>query len=80
MQPTVFLSANCVKAYQLEAKDSEIKSYSLCLGTMNFGIKDFTVDNIKNNNNNNKKTTTKKTNKKNNKQIEWKNVRFFCLL
>ena len=39
-----FLSTNGLKIYQLKVKDSEIKSYSLCLGIISKG---FTVVNMK---------------------------------
>ena len=39
-----FLYVDGVKVYQFKVKDSEIKPYCLCLGSIS---KDFTVDNIK---------------------------------
>ena len=39
-----FLFVNAAKIYQFKAKDSEIKTYTLCLGNIS---KDFTVDNMK---------------------------------
>ena len=39
-----FLYANGIKIHQFKAKKFEIRSYSLCLGSIS---KDFTVDNMK---------------------------------
>ena len=39
-----FWYVNAVKMYQFKAKDSEIKSYLLCVGNI---LKDFTVHNMK---------------------------------
>ena len=39
-----FLLVNATKIYQFKAKNSEIKSYTLCLGNIS---KDFTVNNLK---------------------------------
>ena len=39
-----FLFVNATKIYQFRAKDSEIKPYSLCLGSIS---KDFTANSIK---------------------------------
>ena len=39
-----FLFVNTKKIYQFKAKDSEIKSYALCLGNIS---KDFTINNMK---------------------------------
>ena len=43
MEATV-LFVNAMKIYQLKAKNSEIKPYSLCLGNIS---KDFTANNMK---------------------------------
>ena len=40
-----FLFVNDTKIYQIKAKDSETKYYTLCLGNIS---KDFTIDNMKN--------------------------------
>ena len=40
-----FLFVNAVKMYQFKAKDSEIKTYILCLGNI---LKDFTLNSMKN--------------------------------
>ena len=39
-----FLFVNATKIYQSKARDSEIKSYPLCLGNI---LKDFTANNMK---------------------------------
>ena len=39
-----FLFVDATKIYQLKTKDSEIKTYSSCLGNIS---KDFTIDNMK---------------------------------
>ena len=39
-----FLIVNATKIYQLKAKDSEIRDYTLCLGNI---LKYFTVNNMK---------------------------------
>ena len=39
-----FLSVNATKMYQLKAKDSEIKDYTVCLGNI---FKGFTINNMK---------------------------------
>ena len=39
-----FLFVNATKIYQCKAKESEVKDYALCLGTI---WKDFTVNNLK---------------------------------
>ena len=39
-----FLFVNATKTYQLKAKDSDIKPYTLCLGNIS---RDFTIDNVK---------------------------------
>lgn len=44
MVVTVFLYVNSVRTYQFKAKHSEMKQYTLCLGSIS---KDFTVDNLK---------------------------------
>ena len=44
MWSTVFLYANDETIHQFKAKDSEIKSYTLCFGNIS---KDFTVNNMK---------------------------------
>ena len=41
-----FLFVNATKKYQIKAKDSEIKDYALCLGSIS---KDFTINNMKKN-------------------------------
>ena len=43
MEATVYL-VNATKIYQFKAKDSEIKTYPLCLNNIS---KDFTIDNMK---------------------------------
>ena len=39
-----FLFVNATKIYQFKAKESEVKDYTLCLGTIS---KDFTINNLK---------------------------------
>ena len=39
-----FFFANATKTYQFKVKNSEIKGYALCLGTVS---KDFTINNMK---------------------------------
>ena len=39
-----FLCVNATKTYQFEAKDSDIKKYSLCLGNIS---RDFSANNMK---------------------------------
>ena len=43
MLSTAFLYANCMKIHRFKTKDSEIKSYALCLKNI---LKDFVFDNM----------------------------------